>query len=97
MSDAVSLAIALAVGLLLGALYFLGLWWTVRRAVRHGDASLLAVSWLLRTSIVVAGFVFVAGGDPSRLVASLVGFTVARVAVLRRSGSPSTAGGDSWN
>ncbi len=38
MSDAAILIAAFLAGLALGAIFFGGLWWTVRRALKSGDA-----------------------------------------------------------
>lgn len=84
MNEALSLAPALAVGVLLGAVFFGGLWWTVRRAVSSRQPALWFLgSMLLRTGMVLPGFYFVSGGDWKRLLASLLGFIVARHIVTR--------------
>ena len=68
---------------MLGAIFFGGLWWTVRRGVSSGRPALWFLgSGLLRMSVVAAGFYFVGGGQWRRLVACLVGFVVARLVVL---------------
>ena len=94
MNDSLSLALAVAAGTLLGIFFFAGLWWTVRKgAASRRPALLFLSSLLLRTCIVVVGFYFVLGDDWRRLLAGLLGFIVARLAVMRvtqameRSGS----------
>ncbi len=84
MNDVLSLARALAMGVLLGALFFGGLWWTVRK----GFSSKLPALWfvgslLLRTSATLAGFYVVARGHWENLLACLFGFVVARLIVMR--------------
>ena len=84
MSNALELLMPLIVGMLLGGLFFGGLWWTIRR----GLASPRPVVWflgslLLRTGLTLAGFYLIAGGNPSRLLACLLGFLVARLIVTR--------------
>lgn len=84
MNEALALAPALAVGVLLGAIFFGGLWWTVVRGVSSKYAALWFLSsMLLRTGIVLSGFYFVADGDWKRLLTSLLGFIVARLIVAR--------------
>lgn len=84
MNEALRLAPAVAVGVLLGAIFFGGLWWTVVRGVASGWAALWFLgSLLLRTGIVLSGFYFVAAGDWKRLLASLAGFVLARLAATR--------------
>lgn len=84
MNEAASLAPALAAGILLGAVFFGGLWWTVVRGVSSSRPALWFLgSMLLRTSIVLSGFYFVSAGDWKRLLAGLVGFVIARLVVKR--------------
>ncbi len=82
---AFSLVLALAAGAGLGAIYFGGLWWTVRRAgsFRRPAISML-VSVLLRMSVVLGGFYLVAGYGWQRLLLCLLGFVIARAAVSRQ-------------
>jgi F1F0 ATPase subunit 2 len=78
------LAIALVAGLVLGAIFFGGLWWTVRKGVvSKSPAFWFFGSLLLRMSVVLAGFYFVGRGDWERLVICLLGFVIARFAVMR--------------
>ncbi len=89
MNEPVTLALALVAGLLLGAIFFGGLWWTVRKGVlsKH-PATWFLGSLLLRTGIILTGFYFVAGGHWERLVACLLGFVIARFIVTRLSRPP---------
>jgi F1F0 ATPase subunit 2 len=71
-------------GILLGAIFFGGLWWTVRKGVSSKNPALWFLgSMLLRMGIVLAGFYFVGRGDWKRLVSCLLGFIVARFIVMR--------------
>ncbi len=82
MNEALGLVLALAPGALLGATFFGGLWWTVRRGFSSKRPALLFCgSLLLRTGIAVTGFYFVADGDWRRLLVCLVGFSGARLVV----------------
>ena len=82
MNEALTLALALTAGAGLGAIFFGGLWWTVRNGVSSARPALWFLgSLLLRMGIVLAGFYFVSGGQWKRLVACLVGFIIARVVV----------------
>jgi F1F0 ATPase subunit 2 len=86
MNEGLSLAFALVAGVLLGGFFFGGLWWTVRKAVSSRQPALWFLgSMLLRTGIVLSGFYFVSGGDWKRLLASLLGFIIARLVVTRLS------------
>ena len=77
-------AVALVAGLVLGTVFFGGLWWTVRKGVSSKHPALWFLgSMLVRMSIVLLGFYFVGRGDWQRLVACLVGFIIARFIVMR--------------
>ena len=83
MNESLILVLACLAGILLGALFFGGLWWTVRRGVSSPRPALWFLgSGLVRMSIVLAGFYFVSGGQLRRLLLCLLGFVIARVAVM---------------
>jgi F1F0 ATPase subunit 2 len=89
MNEWVALALALVAGLVLGAVFFGGLWWTVRKGVSSRRPALLFLgSMLMRTIFVVAGFYLVSDGHWQRLLACLLGFVIARFVVTRVSGPP---------
>ena len=84
MNNLLLLALALVAGLLLGMIFFGGLWWTIRKGVFYKSPALWFFgSMLLRMSLVLAGFYFVGRGDWQRLVTCLLGFTIARYMVMR--------------
>lgn len=84
MHEGWTLALALTAGAILGALFFGGLWWTVRALPAAPRPGLLMLgSLLLRAGATVAGFYLVAGGRWQRLAACLLGFLIARALVLR--------------
>ena len=84
MIDLLSLMFSLAAGILLGAIFFGGLWWTVRKGVAAKRPALWFFgSMVLRMSIVLLGFYFVMRDDWMRLLAELVGFIIARQIVMR--------------
>ena len=84
MNETLHLLMALVTGLLLGALFFGGLWWTVQKGVSSKRPALWFVgSLLVRTSIALAGFYFIARGHWQRLIVCLIGFVVARLIVTR--------------
>lgn len=70
---------ALASGTLLGALYFGGLWLTVRwMAHSQQPALLFGVSFLVRAAVLLLGLYFVMDGLWHRLIACMLGFLLAR-------------------
>jgi F1F0 ATPase subunit 2 len=83
MNETLMLALAGVVGFLLGAIFFGGLWWTVRRGLSSKQPALWFLgSGLLRMSIALAGFYFVGRGHWERLLLCLLGFIVARFIVM---------------
>jgi F1F0 ATPase subunit 2 len=84
MNNFLFLALALVVGLLLGMIFFGGLWWTIRKGVFYKSPALWFLgSMLLRMSVVLVGFYFVGRGDWQRLATCLLGFIIARFIVMR--------------
>lgn len=82
MTETIYMILMFKAGLLLGIIFFAGLWFTVNKAI---SAKMPAVwfftSLILRVGIVVAGFYFISTGGWQRLVISLAGFIVARILV----------------
>jgi F1F0 ATPase subunit 2 len=75
-----------AMGLLLGLVFFGGLWWTIQRMVSSPHPAILfSSSLLLRTVVVLGGFYFASQRDWRRMVACLVGFVVSRYIVSYRA------------
>jgi F1F0 ATPase subunit 2 len=75
---------ALIAGMLLGAMFFGGLWWTVRKGVSSTRPALWFFgSLLLRTSMTLVGFYVVSDGLWERLLVCLLGFTIARLIATR--------------
>jgi F1F0 ATPase subunit 2 len=78
----------LVTGLGLGTFFFAGLWWTVRRSLSAAQPALwFLCSLVTRTAVTLAGFYLVSAGDWQRLLACLLGFTVARFLVMRIAGT----------
>lgn len=92
MSEPLRMLFAWLVGGVLGAVFFGGLWWTVRRAIPSRRPALWFVgSFVLRMAIAAIGFyLVVASGKLLRLLVCLLGFLMARALVmwLTRSKAP---------
>src|SRR3990172_3048997 len=89
MNETLMLVVAGGGGLVFGAVFFGGLWWTVRKGVSSPRPALwFAGSILLRTGVVLAGFYFVGGGQWQRLLVCLLGFGIARFLVIRLTRVP---------
>ena len=88
MNDTVTLVLSLVTGVLLGGMFFGGLWWTVRKSISSKRPAFLFLgSLLLRTSIVLVGFYFIARGHWERLLVCLLGFVMARLIVTLLTGA----------
>jgi F1F0 ATPase subunit 2 len=84
MGDTSTLVVAAFAGVLLGAIFFGGLLWTIRKCLSSAwPAALFLCSLLVRMTVTVAGFYFVSHGDWRKVVACLLGFLVARFLVTR--------------
>lgn len=78
------LAVSLLAGIAVGALFFGGLWWTTQKILAPGQPALWFVgSFFVRTSITLAVFYEAARGDWQRLLICVLGFFLARMAVIR--------------
>jgi len=83
-NEALILTGSLLAGVLLGAFFFGGLWWTIRSGSPSQWSGLLfSASLLLRMAVAVTGFYLVSHGEWRKLVACLAGFLLARIAVTR--------------
>lgn len=91
MSEILALTLALAAGIVLGAMFFVGLWWTVHKGISSTVPALwFPASMLLRTGLALAGFYYVAAGEWKNLLACLIGFVIARILVMRLTPAPAT-------
>lgn len=73
---------SLAAGLASGFLFYGGLWLTVKKGMSMKRPQLLfAVSFLLRSAIVIITFYFAGGGQWQRLLICGAGLLVARIIV----------------
>ncbi len=83
--DALKLVALVLAGCGIGLLFFSGLWFTVQGIVRQKHSGLiLAVSFIVRMGLVVVSFYFLMAHDWKRLVALVIGFTLARIVMIRR-------------
>jgi F1F0 ATPase subunit 2 len=89
MHEFLSLTPALGAGVSLGAFFFGGLWWTVRKGVSSQRPALWFFgSMLLRMSITLAGFYFVGHENWERWLLCLLGFILARFVVQELTRPP---------
>ena len=84
--NALVFALAFASGVLLGVIFFGGLWWTVRRGLLSPVPALwFSASSLIRTGVVLGGFYVVSQGEWRRLLTCLLAFFLARIVVMQAS------------
>ena len=82
MNETLTLVLSWVAGGLLGAVFFGGLWWTVRKGVSSDKPGLwIFCSLLVRMSIALTGFYFVSGTHWERMLLCLLGFAMARLVV----------------
>ncbi len=82
MNEVLFMILAFIMGLILGALFFGGLWFTVKKTITAKIPAIWAIgSFFLRVSVVLIGFYFVSDGSWQRLLICLVGFILARFIV----------------
>ena len=82
MNETLMEVLAWLAGGALGAIFFGGLWWTVRAGVSSKNPALWFFgSMLLRMSITLVGFYFVGGENWERWLPCLLGFVLARLGV----------------
>lgn len=98
MTSAVDLIPAFGIGLTLGAFFFGGLWWTVRRlTVSPNPTGLLYRSLAIRFGIALTGFYLVMSGGGVRLALAVLGFLAVRELIARHLLSfIHLSGGLSW-
>ena len=82
MNDALILVFSGIAGVAIGAVFFGGLWWTVRRGMQSPRPALwFLASILVRMGIAITGFYFVGADQWQRFAACLVGFVIARLLI----------------
>lgn len=99
-----ALLVGFGAGLIIGVLYLLGLWLTVRRVARTGDRRLLVVSFVARAAVFLLALYGLIGLGPAGLLAALLGFITARWLFTRLVGRggpgpvrPGTTNGSATN
>ncbi len=84
MSDIMGLVLSAVGGLTIGAIYFGGLWWTLRKTLgTDANVALLPLSLFIRVAICLGGFYLIGAGDPAQILACLAGFIAARFILFR--------------
>lgn len=83
MNEIPTMILIFTAGVILGILFFGGLWLTVKKAVTSTKPALLILgSFVLRIALVLLGFYFIAAGNWQKLLMALAGFIVSRFLVI---------------
>ena len=84
MNEALYMVLAFAGGLVLGTLFFGGLWLTMKKIITSKMSGLLfSGSFLIRAGITMIGFYYISMGHWQRLLICVFGYVVARFLVMR--------------
>ncbi|TAN53629.1 MAG: ATP synthase subunit I [Methylococcaceae bacterium] len=84
MPEALLFTLPLLAGVMLGAFFYGGLWWTIQRGLRADQPVLWFLpSLIIRNGITVLGFYGVSGDDWRRWLLCLAGFLAARLMIGR--------------
>jgi F1F0 ATPase subunit 2 len=84
MSAVIAVAVGLAVGVVLGLVFFGGLWWTTQRLAGSAQPGILvSVSLLVRVAVLAAGLFLLAQVGSAALLAAVLGLLVTRIGLTR--------------
>lgn len=89
MNETLMQVLSWVAGAALGATFFLGLWWTIRKGLSAKQPALWFFgSLLVRMGVALTGFYFVSNGHWERLLLCILGFVMARPVVMRMTRLP---------
>jgi F1F0 ATPase subunit 2 len=84
MKNLILLIVSLPAGLLLGTIFYGGLWITVQKGVGSKFPALwFFLSFLIRIGTALAGFYFISSGHWERLILCFIGFLIARFVITK--------------
>jgi len=88
MNEIVYMVFVFTAGLVLGILFFGGLWLTVKKAVFSQRPAIWFIgSFFLRMSITLVGFYYLSQGSWKNLIISVSGFIIARSIIIYKTRS----------
>lgn len=91
MNELPVLTLALGAGILLGAFFFGGLWWTVKKGISSQHPVLwFFTSLMVRLGGTLAGFYVISRDHWERAIVCLVGFLIARAVITRLTRTSTT-------
>lgn len=84
MSTVITVAVGLVAGVMLGLVFFGGLWWTTQRLAASSQPGILvSVSLLVRVAVLAAGLFLLAQVGNAALLAAVLGLLVTRIGLTR--------------
>lgn len=84
MSELIRLLPAFATGVILGMIFFGGLWLTVKYGLRAKKTVLIFTgSFIIRMAIILLGFYYVGANSWQKMLVCLLGFLMARFVITR--------------
>ena len=84
MSAVITLAAGLVAGVVLGLVFFGGLWWTTQRlATSSRPAMLVSIRLLVRVALLAAGLFLLAQVGSGAILAAALGLLAARIGLTR--------------
>lgn len=88
MATVIAVAVGLVAGVVLGLVFFGGLWWTTQRlATASQPGILVAASLLVRVAVLAVGLYLLAQVGSAALLAAVLGLLVARIGLTRLAAS----------
>jgi len=83
-STPLALALSALAGIILGILYFGGLWLTINKMrTMKSPGIFLTASFIMRTVVVIGGFYLISDGKLERLAVAMLAFFVTRFVFIR--------------
>ncbi len=84
MNEVWHIILVFAAGIILGTLFFGGLWLTVKKSITAKSPALWLIGgFFIRINMVLIGFYYVSGDSWQRLLICLLGFIIARMIVMQ--------------
>ncbi|HEY9185267.1 MAG TPA: ATP synthase subunit I [Salegentibacter sp.] len=88
MNEIIYMVFVLTAGVVLGILFFGGLWFTVKKVVTSKRPALWLIgSFIIRVSITLVGFYYLSQGSWKNLLISVLGFIIARSIIIHHTKS----------
>ncbi len=91
MNELLLISLSLIAGLMLGILFFGGLWWTLQNYSLSENSLTVISSSMIRLALLMLGLYFITAGDWKRALVALSGVIIGRVLVTHFIQAPKAA------